>query len=195
MVRKGLLRIGLTAGVSAFVLVACDTSTWNQEETSDIGTSSEVSANKTACVDPATGELLEPGADAECSVPAPTASAEKPVVRDLEGGGKAIDLSGKLKNNEIKPAGGNRVAVIDPRTGELLTERPDDDRAAASYDRIFQRAQILISRQANTSAVKATLSPEVMASGGMKIDFKGRFQVPLVAKLSEDGKVELQHQR
>lgn len=193
MMRKSLWGVGLAAGVSVLALGACEPSALDQTEVSE-----KASPARTACIDPATGKLIPPGPDVKCSVPAQATTDEEPIVRDLEGGGKAIDLKGQGHKNQVEPASQNRMAVVDRKTGELLTSRPGDALAAARYDRSVARARSIMKRQqaarSDTLSVNQILVPEALPSGGIKIDLQGRFQVPLVAKLSKDGQVHLRHQ-
>lgn len=186
---------GLVVGASLIVLAACDGSAWTRGEAGEAGQAS----GRVACVDPETGELVRPGPDVaspdvECRVPAEDKVRQEPVVRDLEDGGKAIDLNGRFDKKQVQPTSPKRLAVIDPETGELVTQRPSDAKAAARYDRSISRAQALAAKRSGRSQEDRELAPEVMANGGIKIDLKGRFQRPLLATLSKDGQLHLRHQ-
>jgi len=127
MMRKSFFYVSFTAGVSVLALTACDRTPWDQGDVSEINTSSDASSEQIACIDPATGELLKPGPDVDCRIPT-QAKAKKgdPVVRDLEGGGKAIDLRDKVNQNKINPASQGMMAAINPETGELTTPSPGE---------------------------------------------------------------------
>lgn len=181
------------AGVSLLALSACDRSLSGGSETAENSTSSEASPSQIACVDPATGKLIQPGPGVECSVPKQDKVQVEPVVRDLEGGGKIIDPKGKFDQNKTGQTTADRLAVLDRKTGKLITQRPSDAKAAARYDRSVARARIIMRRQAKLQSTEV-LYPEVLADGGIIVDLQGRFQVPLVAELSEDGQVRIQHQ-
>ena len=189
MSRKNFLSFSIMAGVVALTTAACDRPLENGDQAAGDGTSSV----RVACVDPATGELIQPGPDVDCSLPAETKTGEEPEVRDLEGGGKIVDLKGQFDQNQAKPASPNRFVVIDRETGDLLTERPTDAKAAARYDRSVARAQILMKREAGKEAATILYS-EALAAGGVMVDLQGHFQVPLVATQSADGQVRVQHQ-
>jgi hypothetical protein len=158
------------------------------ESTSTKGTSDQI-----ACQDPVTGELIQPGPGVECSVPEQAEVLEEPVVKDLEGGGKSVNVKGRFDKNQVTPATPNRIAVIDRKTGELITKRPSDPNAAVRYDRSIARIKAMMNRQSRRHPAE-TLYPEVLTSGGVKVHLQGRFQVPLVATISEDGQTHLGHQ-
>ena len=127
-------------------------------------------------------------------MPEQAEALEEPEVKELEGGGKSVDVKGRFDKNQVAPATANRIAVIDRKTGELITKRPSDPNAAIRYDRSIARIKAMIKRQSKRHPAE-TLYPEVMASGGVKVHLQGRFQVPLVATISEDGQTHLRHQQ
>jgi len=185
--------IHMVTGVAVLALSACDRPAQSGAETVDDSASTQGSQSQIACQDPTTGELVQPGPDVECSVPEQAKSLEEPVVKDLEGGGKSVELKGRFDKNQVKPATPNRIAVIDRQTGELITERPSDPNAAIRYDRSIARIKTMMNRQSKIQPAEI-LYPEVSADGGVMVHLQGRFQVPLVANLSEDGQVQIQHQ-
>lgn len=191
MLRKSLLGIGITVGASVFALAACDRSTWTGEEVADKVTSSDAAPARTACIDPESGALALPGSGVDCSVPAQAKPKEAPVVKDLEGGGKTIDLKGKFDKNQAKPEGQGRMAVIDPETGALIPHRPGDAKAAARYERSLARAR---ARAGGGAERLEAAVPKALPDGGFTVDLNGRFQMPLVATLSKDGQVRIRHQ-
>lgn len=191
MIRNNLMNI--VVGVCVLAISACDRSEQGGDKTAPTDTSSDTSSGQVACLDPATGELIEPGPGVECRVPEQEKVQEEPVVKDLEGGGKLIDPKGTLDKNEAGQTSANRMAVLDRKTGELITERPDDPKAAARYDRSVARAMLIMKRQSKRGQPEAWSMTD-LSDGGILIDPKGRFEVPLVAKLSKDGQVRIQHQ-
>lgn len=191
MIRNNLL--SLIIGVSVLAISACEQSVSRGGETAKNDTSSGAQPSQVACLDPKTGKLVQPGPDVECSVPEQDKVEEDLVVKELEGGGKIVDPKGKFDQNKTGQTTANRLAVLDRKTGKLITQRPDDAKAAARYDRSVARAKIIMKRQSKLQSTQA-LYPEVLANGGIIVDLQGQFQVPLVAKLSKDGQVRIRHQ-
>lgn len=191
MIRSNL--ISIIIGVSVLAISACEQSVSRGGETAKNDTSSGSQPSQIACLDPKTGKLAQPGPDIECSVPKQGEAQEDLVVRELEGGGQIIDPKGKFDKNKTGQTTANRVAVVDRKTGKLITQRPNDAKAAARYDRSVARARIIMKRQSKLRSTQV-LYPEVLANGGIIVDLQGHFQVPLVAKLSEDGQVRTRHQ-
>ncbi|MGI9493238.1 MAG: hypothetical protein ACR2QF_12630 [Geminicoccaceae bacterium] len=193
MKRKSLIHI--VVGLVVLAFSACDRSAESGGDSISSDNSEHGSAGRLACVDPETGKLIEPGPDDDCIVPEQAESDEEPepVVKDLEGGGKVIDPKGTTNQNQTSSGSANRMVVIDRKTGKLLTQRPSDPKAAIRYDRSVARATAILKRQLKDTPAEIVY-PEVMANGGMKIDPKGRFLVPLIAKRSEDGQIEIRHQ-
>ena len=172
------------------MLASCDRSSLTGEEVADEVTSSDASPTRTVCIDPESGAIALPGSGVDCSIPAEAKTAEEPVVKDLEGGGKIIDLKGKFDQNEVVPAGQGRMAVIDPETGELISQRPRDAKAAARHERSLARAR---ARAGGGTPSREAPTPEALPDGGFTVDLDGRFQVPLVATLAKDGQVRIRH--
>ncbi|MGI9506077.1 MAG: post-PEP-CTERM-1 domain-containing protein [Geminicoccaceae bacterium] len=191
MFRKSLLGFGITVGASVLALAGCDRSSWTGEEAAEKVTSSDASPARTACIDPESGALALPGSGVDCSVPAQAKPEEEPVVRDLEDGGKIIDLKGKFDKKESTPGSKGRMAVIDPETGKLIPHRPSDAKAAARYERSLARAR---ARAGGGATSREAPVAETLPGGGFKVDLNGRFDVPLVATLSKDGETRIRHQ-
>lgn len=190
MIRNNLINI--VVGVCILAISACDRSESDGDKTARTGASSDASSGQVACLDPATGKLIEPGPGVECRVPEEDKVQEEPVIKDLEGGGKLIDPKGRFDKNQAGQTPANRMAVLDRKTGKLITQRPEDPKAAARYDRSIARATLIMKRQSKHRQ-PAVWFVEDLPDGGIIIDPQGRFEVPLVVKLSKDGQVRIQH--
>ena len=192
MLRKNLIPV--VTGVAALAISACDRPVEGAGETVGNIAPAESAASQIACQDPETGELIQPGPGVDCRVPEEAKALEEPVVKELEGGGTSVELKGRFDKNQEAPTSSNRMAVIDPKTGELVTSRPSDPQAAIRYDRSVARAKAILERQSKTTSLEPVYR-EALPNGGVRVHLQGRFQVPLVAELSEDGQVHLRHQQ
>ena len=73
-------------------------------------------------------------------------------------------------------------AVIDPRTGELLSA------PAAVEQELSEDA----SSSTSDSGLHEELSP--VPGGGVQVDLQGRFQTPLMIRVDSDGQVNISHE-
>jgi hypothetical protein len=74
---------------------------------------------------------------------------------------------------------------IDPKTGAIVSEPPP----GAPALQLSPQEQNALS----TSSEGLAPVPNSVPGGGLKIDFKGRFQSPLIATTDENGKVKMEH--
>jgi len=183
----------IATGVAVFAISGCDQPTQSRAKNIDASTTAQESAGRVACQDPETGKLIQPGPDVDCDLPEQAKPLKEPVVRELEGGGQALDTNGNFRQNQTEPAPANRVAIIDRETGKLMTQRPSDPLAAAQYDRSVARLNALAKRQSN-AALDEPLEVEELANGVLKLNLRGRFLTPLVATKTDDGQIQVQHQ-
>lgn len=158
-----------------------------------------------ACIDPATGKLVSPEERPECRVAPDEAAAPDDGERQTSEGleeeamddGSKVDLEGRFQQNRATTPptrDGGRIAIIDPRTGELVTgEAPARLREREDLERLFQEFDASLEEAVSEAQSVEGLEEQRLTTGAVKVDLEGRFRSPLVATVSPDGGVVLRH--
>ena len=170
-------------------------------------------AKQIACIDPETGRLVSPELRPECMAAVEEAlakerenglieeSAEELKEGRLPDGGTKIDLKGRFKQHDTTlplspaPPRGGQIAFIDPQTGQLVTgeaavrlRKREDLRVEIEKFDAELRAAMAASQDVSE------LREERLATGGVKLDLKGRFRNPLFAIVTPDRTVVVGHE-
>lgn len=162
-------------------------------------------AARKACIDPDTGELVDPATRAECTEALePEAGGSADADADLESvpldqGGEKVDLKGRFRQQGGAASGPSRgsarIAIINPATGrlavgaevQLLQQTPA---ARAGVEAVLDEIQ----RQAEEQARAPQLQAAELERGGEKVDLQGRFRSPMMAIVTEDGALVVSHE-
>lgn len=172
-------------------------------------------ADRKACIDPATGRLVSPEENPACREalrsegegrheqadgPSLDQSTEGLEEEPLPRGGAKVDLEGRFKKEGAAepaapaPTNGGLVAVIDPRTGQLMSGEGlalMRQRAAATAEMAtFQRE---LNAALERSQDVTDLREQSLESGAVKVDLQGRFRNPLMATVTPGGGIRLHH--